>query len=60
MLWLDEIQEAIFQANQDTEEALQCKKGLSIVSSLRHYDRRRCFLDLTWSRSGSLPGNPSH
>lgn len=25
VLWLDEIQDAILRANQDTREALQCK-----------------------------------
>uniref|UniRef100_A0A8C4HVW7 IQ motif containing GTPase activating protein 1 n=1 Tax=Dicentrarchus labrax TaxID=13489 RepID=A0A8C4HVW7_DICLA len=28
VLWLDEIQDAILKANQDTQEALQCKKCL--------------------------------
>lgn len=28
-LWLDEIQDTILKANQDTQEALHCKRNIS-------------------------------
>lgn len=34
-LWLDEIQDAILKANQDTQEALQCKSKHILLNNVK-------------------------